>query len=71
MEKEETKETKQEEALEKESYDTEREILERIQILIAAKWDSDTIKSEIESLMMQYEKLFEELGKIYEKKDDR
>jgi len=52
---------KQEDALFSEKFDIEFDILDRIDILILCKWDSPTIKHEIEKLCEQREKLSREL----------
>ena len=44
--------------------DTEQEILERIWILIDAKWDARTIQFEIQDLMLQREWILKELDEI-------
>jgi|APSaa5957512535_1039671.scaffolds.fasta_scaffold30893_6 hypothetical protein len=43
----EEKESRTEDGLNEESWDIQNEILGKIEILILAKWDSDTVKSEI------------------------
>ena len=55
----------QEEILHNKSFDMGYDVLDKIEILIFAKCDSDTIKSEIEGLMIQYDTIRFDLGKIY------
>lgn len=54
--------SKQADALQDEMFDTEYEILEKVKILVLCKWDSDTIKCEVEKLCEHHNKLIEELG---------
>lgn len=50
----------EEDALHNELLDTEYELLQKVHILIKCKWDSDTIKLEIEKLAKQHSELWDE-----------
>lgn len=55
---------KQEDQLYDELGDLEMEILPKLNTLINAEWDSNTLKTQIESLMKQYNTVMYELGEI-------
>lgn len=50
--------------LRKEQFEIEIEVLERVGHLLVVKWDSDTAKIEVESLMNQREQVLIELDKL-------
>lgn len=50
-----------------EQFDIEFEILHKLDHLIGASWDSNTLKKEIESLMEQHSKIRNELYEYQEK----
>lgn len=54
-----------------EKMETEHELFKKLDALIQAKWDSDTLKLEIEKLHENHEQLESELFDIYEQKEDK
>ena len=54
-------------SLTNDQIETEQEILERLWILIDAKWDARTIQFEIQNLMLQREGILKELEEISNK----
>jgi hypothetical protein len=45
-------------------YEIDIEILNKVTVLIAASWDSNTLKSEIETLMKSYDKVNDEINEL-------
>ena len=52
---------KQEDALHDEIFEIEWEILEKVDILVSCKWDSNTIKNEVDKLCKQRNQIQKEL----------
>ena len=57
-----------------EQFDIEYEVFKRLEYLIGAKWDSDTLKLELQQLVLERDKLLCELYKVQdqmEKQDEK
>ena len=54
-------EDKRSDALYDEQFDLEWELYGKLRTLIDASWDSNTLKHQIESLLIQYEKVRNEI----------
>lgn len=61
--------TDKESSLYTEEFDIEWELFNKLYTLIDAKWDSDTLKVEIESLVKQRSKILDEQRKLDEKEN--
>jgi len=59
-----SKNSKKEEELLDESFAIEAEIIDKLHFLVGAKWDSNTLKIELETLLKTYEQISEELSKL-------
>lgn len=51
-------------ALFDEMVDVEYEMANQLRILIDAEWDSDTVKTKLQKIMKDFEKLNEEIEKL-------
>ena len=52
-----------------ENYEMEVEIFDKLETLIDAKWDANTLKLEIEKLVRQRNKVWEEIFELDDKQD--
>lgn len=52
---------KQEDALQNEIFDIEWEIMDKVDILVSCKWDSETIRNEVDQLCKQRKQIEKEL----------
>lgn len=62
------KEDPKEKALVFEKFDLQHEIITKLFVLVDASWDSNTVKSQIEKLLKDYDKIAHELFLYQEKK---
>jgi len=56
--------TKKEDMLYDNAYEIEIEVMNKLMTVINAKWDCPTLQVEIETLMKQYNQVYEEIEKI-------
>lgn len=59
--------SQKEDALYTEIVDVQLEMASQLKILIQADWDSDTVKSKLISIMLDYDKIDDEIFKLEER----
>ena len=52
-----------------ENYEMEVEILDKLETLIKTKWDANTLKIEIEKLVKQRDKIWDEIFELDDKQN--